>query len=129
MIKNRQVDLLTLNELKSLLNKSSLNPSNKFTKSLSNARVSYILDILGAEKVANLLLSTFITVVSNKDDLDLCNQLDLNVLLGKRLFNLVLKSLYAKYMLSFAEEKGVTSSSVLAQGLINDGVKLLRFNE
>lgn len=58
----------------------------------------YILDILGVETVANLLLSVVVTIISDIDESDRCLQTDLSIMLGNKLFNLVLRSLYSKYL-------------------------------
>jgi len=97
MYKNRKKDLLEDSELLCILDKTNNKSSNKFNKKLMDIRVAYILKLVGPEKIVNLLISIFITVLSNKDNPDTCIQLQLNIKLGKRLFNIVLKKLYLSY--------------------------------
>lgn len=97
MSKNRMKDLIEGTELQDLMDKYNKKSSNKFSKKLMDVRLAYILKLVGPEQVANLLISIFITVISNKDNPEVCIQLQLNIKLGKRLFNIVLKKLYLIY--------------------------------
>ena len=97
MYKNRKKDLIKNSELISIFDKLSIKSSNKFNKKLMDIRLAYIFKLVGSEKISNLLISIFITILSNRDNPDACIQLQFNIKLGKRLFNIVLKELYLIY--------------------------------
>lgn len=69
-----------MEELSKLLEKANGKVDSKFNRKLLDVRMAYIFDILSIKKIANLLLSTFITVISKKDLQDSVNRTNLSII-------------------------------------------------
>lgn len=83
-------------ELDDLLNKYHKS-NHKYNNKLKELRIAYILNLLGAETIASIVLTKFLNIIANKDDVTLNNQTNINVSLGKQLFDNVVKVLYRQY--------------------------------
>lgn len=91
---NRKIYLIDENNLACLFEKHK---NAMFNKKLLDVRMAYILFYVTPEKIANLLLSTFISVLYNRGVDQLLNRTELSINLGKNLFNVLLRNLYSEY--------------------------------
>lgn len=82
-----------------------LETEDKFNKKLLNVRMAYILNTVTADKIANLLICLFITVLFSKDKPEAVIHTNLSITLGKKLFNIVVRKSYIDYSTSANAEK------------------------
>jgi len=96
-LKNKYKDIPNSDlELIDRLNKYN-KPGNKYSNKLKELYITYILHILGADRVTSILLSMFINIVSSKDNDIANNQTNIYIKVGRTLFDNVLKVLYDEY--------------------------------
>lgn len=94
--RNADKDVLKIKDKLNEVYISYNKPNLKHSKKLKDLRHMYIISILDVDTLASIILSTFLTIVSNRNNLKANSQVDLQFDLGKIIFNRVLKNVYKK---------------------------------